>query len=131
MRRNEASMNQDLVRELSRCADACRASELSCTIAIDVVRKKLTSADAARPARVLRSCATRCSATASDLASMRSLDLDAVAHALHSCRLACRAAHSVCRRGPFDACCAECAQVCRECAALCESLLTRASLVAA
>ncbi len=128
---NESSTEGELVRELSRCLDACRASELYCTMAMDVASVTDDAGYGKHSADVLRACATLCSITASSIASLRTPDLDTVADALLTCRVACRAAGSECRRRPFDACCTECAAVCGECAKLCESLLSRTSLAAA
>jgi hypothetical protein len=121
----------ELVRELSRCIDACRASELYCTLAVDVASTMDDDAYGARGATVLRACAMLCNATATAIARMRTPDLDIVADALLACRVACRAARSECRRRPFDACCTECAESCGECATLCESLLAHTALAAA
>lgn len=128
---SEPSSESELVRELSRCVDACRASELYCTMAMDVASATDDAAYGKHSGDVLRACAMLCAVTASSIAQLRAPDLDAIADTLLTCRVACRAAGSECRRRPFDACCTECAAVCGECATLCEALLARTSLAAA
>jgi hypothetical protein len=129
---NEQPRNdEDLVRELSRCIATCRASELYCTMAMDVARALDEDGYGTRGPAVLEACAQLCAATAAAIARLRTPDLEAIADVLFTCRVACRAAGSECRRHAFDACCCECAEACSECAALCESLLAHTALAAA
>jgi hypothetical protein len=128
--RNEgtARVRGALVDAFTRCVDTCRASELHCTIAMDVV---VALHDDRRDGQVLRDCAATCASTAASIGALHEPDLDAVASALLACRSACSAAQRACRKRPFDACCGACAEICAECAAACEELLAAAPLVAA
>lgn len=129
---NEATpVGDDLVRALSRCIDACHASELHCTMAMDVVTTLHDDEHRSYVGSVLRACASLCAGTASSISALREPDLEAVADVLFECHVACRAACAECRRRPSDPCCMGCAEACGECAMLCELLLAGTALAAA
>jgi hypothetical protein len=122
---------RELAQVLTRCMEACRTSELHCTLAMDVAATMDDDAYGARGSSVLLACARLCDATASAIASLSAPNVESVADVLLACRVACRAASSECRRRSFDVCCTDCARACGDTAALCESLLAHTALAAA